>query len=276
MQVNFSKMHGLGNDFVVIDAVNHAISLTGEQVRHLADRRFGIGCDQVLVVESAHGTKADFGFRIYNRDGSEAEQCGNGARCLARFLHRRKLTDKSELQLEAPTGPLILYLEPDGQVTVDMGAPRLEPDDIPFTTNQRNRSYELEVNGQALKIGAVSMGNPHAVLRVPSVASAPVMELGPGIENHPRFPCGVNVGFMEIVNRQHIQLRVFERGTGETKACGSGACAAVVVGRLQELLDPQVTVSLPGGDLVVSWAMGVKPVMMKGPATHVFEGHINL
>ncbi len=276
MQVNFSKMHGLGNDFVVIDAVNHAISLTGEQVRHLADRRFGIGCDQVLVVESAHGTKADFGFRIYNRDGSEAEQCGNGARCLARFLHRRKLTDKSELQLEAPTGPLILYLEPDGQVTVDMGAPRLEPDDIPFTTNQRNRSYELEVNGQALKIGAVSMGNPHAVLRVPSVASAPVMELGPGIENHPRFPCGVNVGFMEIVNRQHIQLRVFERGTGETKACGSGACAAVVVGRLQALLDPQVTVSLPGGDLVVSWAMGVKPVMMKGPATHVFEGHINL
>ena len=276
MQVTFSKMHGLGNDFVVIDAVNQAISLTGEQVRRLADRRFGIGCDQVLVVESAHGTKADFGFRIYNRDGSEAEQCGNGARCLARFLHHRKLTAKSELHIEAPTGPLILYLEPDGQVTVDMGKPRQEPDDIPFTADRRQLDYELELDGQAVKIGAVSMGNPHAVLRVPSVASAPVTEWGPGIESHPRFPRGVNVGFMEIVDRQHIRLRVFERGAGETKACGSGACAAVVVGRLQELLDPQVTVSLPGGDLVVSWAMGVGSVTMKGPAAHVFEGHISL
>lgn len=276
MQVAFSKMHGLGNDFVVIDAVNQAISLTGEQVRHLADRRLGIGCDQVLVVESAHGAKADFGFRIYNRDGSEAEQCGNGARCLARFLHHRKLTDKSELHIEAPTGPLILYLEPDGQVTVDMGVPRLEPNDIPFTANQRKLNYDLEVAGQTVTIGAVSMGNPHAVLHVPSVASAPVAELGPAIESHSRFPDKVNVGFMEIVDRQHIQLRVFERGAGETKACGSGACGAVVFGRLQELLDPQVTVSLPGGDLVVSWAMGIESVMMKGPATHVFEGHISL
>jgi len=276
MEVAFSKMHGLGNDFVVIDAVNQSVSLTSAQVRYLADRHIGVGCDQVLLVEPAHGPGGDFGFRIFNHDGSEAEQCGNGARCLAQFLRLNKLTDKSELHIDAPTGPMTLYLESEEQVRVDMGPPHLEPRDVPFKAIGQSPSYDLEIDGKIVEIGAVSMGNPHAVVRVKSVDEAPVLELGPVIQAHPRFPEQANVGFMEVVDREHIRLRVFERGAGETKACGSGACAATVFGRLQELLDERVTVSLPGGDLVVSWAMGSEPVMMQGPATHVYEGRINL
>ena len=232
MQIEFTKMHGLGNDFVVIDAINQSVSLTAEQVRLLADRHFGIGCDQLLLVEPATSGEADFRYRIYNADGGEVGQCGNGARCFMQFVHKQGLTDKSTLMVETVSGPLQLIQEADGHITVDMGIPRLDPGHIPFTASARDTAYALEVKDLRIEIAAVSMGNPHAVLLVDDIDTAPVADLGPAIENHPRFPERTNVGFMQIVDSETIRLRVYERGAGETLACGSGACAAVVAGRM--------------------------------------------
>lgn len=276
MVLNFSKMHGLGNDFVVIDAMHQSVDLTAQQVRQLADRRHGIGCDQLLLVEASDQPDSQFRYRIFNANGSEVEQCGNGARCFARFVRAKGLTDAARIPVHTGAGRIELIIEDDDRVTVDMGAPRLEPADIPFQATVRAPHYALSVDGETYDIGAVSMGNPHAVLEVPHADSAPVARLGPAIESHPRFPNHVNVGFMEVVDRNRIRLRVFERGAGETLACGSGACAAVVAGRVQDLLDETVTVELRGGDLVVSWAGDAQPVLMTGPATFVFEGTINL
>lgn len=276
MTLAFSKMHGLGNDFVVIDAINQQVSLTEDNVRFLAHRRLGVGCDQVLLVESPQSAEADFRYRIFNADGSEVEQCGNGARCFARFVLDEGLTNKTEIPVETASGVILLKIQDDGQVTVDMGIPRLEPVDIPFQAERQDITYDLDVNGQHMVISAVSMGNPHAVLQVEKVQTAPVNELGTLIEAHSRFPNRVNVGFMELVNPDHIRLRVFERGAGETMACGTGACAAVVAGRLQGHLDEAVRVDLPGGQLMISWPGPGQSVMMTGPATHVFKGKIDL
>ncbi|MDX5409318.1 MAG: diaminopimelate epimerase, partial [Thauera sp.] len=242
----------------------------------LADRRRGVGCDQVLIVEPPQSTGVDFRYRIFNADGGEVGQCGNGARCFARFVVDAGLSDKTRIPVETASGRMELVLLDDGQVTVNMGVPRLEPAEIPFQAPARAAHYMLDVDGRQVDIGAVSLGNPHAVLRVPDVTSAPVAELGPRIEHHPRFPERVNVGFMQVVARDHIRLRVFERGAGETDACGSGACAAAAVGQIQGLLDNVVRVSLPGGDLVISWAGVGHPLYMTGPATRVFEGQIEL
>jgi diaminopimelate epimerase len=274
--LQFTKMQGLGNDFVVIDAISQAVTLDPERVRHLADRRFGVGCDQVLVVERPRGPTAEFRYRIYNADGGEVEQCGNGARCFARFVRDRGLTDKRELRVETLGGDITLTVEADGQVRVDMGLPRLEPEAIPLRAAAQARDYPLQVDGRVYRIGAVSMGNPHAVLEVDDVERVPVAELGAKIESHPDFPRRVNAGFMQVVSRNHIRLRVFERGVGETLACGTGACAAVVVGRVWDRLDGQVAVDLPGGRLVVSWAEAGEPVYLTGPAEAVFEGKVDL
>ena len=269
-------MHGLGNDFVVIDAINQSVSLSPQQIRQLADRHFGIGCDQLLLVEAATTAAADFRYRIYNADGGEVEQCGNGARCFMQFVRDQGLTDKSQLQVETAGGPLLLIQQADGQISVDMGVPRLEPADIPFVAPGREHVYALDVLDRHLEIMAISMGNPHAVLLVDDIETAPVASIGPAIENHPRFPERVNVGFMQIVNNDCIRLRVFERGAGETLACGSGACAAVVAGRLRAQLAESVKVILNGGELVVSWAGEGQPVLMTGPATTVYQGRIEL
>jgi len=276
MQIKFTKMHGLGNDFIVIDAINQSLSLTAEQVRLLADRHFGIGCDQLLLVEPATSGEADFRYRIYNADGGEVGQCGNGARCFMRFVNEQGLSDKSELYVETAGGPLRLTREADGQVTVNMGVPRLQPGEIPFDAPAYAPLYPLSAAGHELEIAALSIGNPHAVLLVDDIDSAPVAELGPVIESHPRFPERVNAGFMQVVDPQTIHVRVYERGAGETLACGSGACAAVVAGQLWERLDTRVKVFLKGGELMVSWRGKGKPVMMTGPATTVYQGHIEL
>ncbi len=274
--MRFTKMHGIGNDFVVLDAINQTVELSTAQVRRLADRRYGVGCDQVLLAAPATEPGMDFRYRIYNADGSEVEQCGNGVRCLAVFLQEQQLTDQRELTIQTLGGPTRVYLQPDGQVMVDMGPPRLEPPEIPFIAEHRASTYPLQVNGETLTIGAVSMGNPHAVIEVADVDGAPVHALGPLIEQHSRFPRRVNAGFMEVVNRSHIRLRVYERGAGETLACGTGACAAVVAGRLQGLLDEEVAVGLPGGRLQIRWAGEREPVWMTGPAVTVFNGDIDL
>ena len=276
MELRFTKMHGLGNDFVVIDGVRQSVELSPEQVRFLADRRFGVGCDQLLLVEPARDPAAAFRYRIFNADGGEVEQCGNGARCFARFVREQGLTDLELIPVETRAGLIELQVLADGLVRVNMGRPRFEPADIPFDAPRRAAHYALDLNGKSLDIGAVSMGNPHAVLQVNDVARAQVEELGPWIESHARFPNRVNVGFMQVLDRGHIRLRVFERGAGETLACGTGACAAVVVGIEQGVLDREVEVTLPGGHLVVSWAADDQPVMMTGPATTVFEGRIAL
>jgi len=276
MALNFTKMHGLGNDFIVIDAINQSVSLTSQQVQQLADRHFGIGCDQLLLVEAATTAESDFRYRIYNADGGEVEQCGNGARCFMQFVRDQGLTDKSQLQVETLGGPLQLVQQSDGQITVNMGVPRLEPADIPFLAPRHERAYALDVLGRQLEIAAISMGNPHAVLPVDNIENAPVATTGAAIERHPRFPERVNVGFMQIVDEDCIRLRVFERGAGETLACGSGACAAVVAGRLWERLSESVKVVLNGGELVVSWAGEGQPVLMTGPATTVYQGRIEL
>lgn len=276
MSLSFSKMHGLGNDFVVFDAIHQSIELTREQVRFIAHRRFGIGCDQLLLVEKPQSAEAEFRYRIFNADGLEVEQCGNGARCFARFVVDRGLTRSREIPVETRSGLIILELEDDGQVTVNMGVPRLQPASLPFVAEQQASSYVLEVDGEELSIGAVSIGNPHAVLRVDDISTAEVEHLGPKIENHPRFPNRVNAGFMQIVSKDAIKLRVYERGVGETLACGTGACAAVVAGQVQGWLDDKVTVSLPGGKLVIRWQGGDNPLYMTGPAAHVFEGKIKL
>lgn len=276
MTIEFSKMHGLGNDFMIIDAINQAVELSAGQVQALADRHRGVGFDQLLLVETATRPDVDFRYRIYNADGGEVGQCGNGARCFMRFVHDRGLTDKPELCVETQSGLLQLALEADGQVTVDMGKPRLEPADIPFVAAEFSQTYPVDIAGEILDITALSMGNPHAVLLVDSVETAPVERLGPLIESHPRFPQRVNAGFMQIIDPEHIRLRVYERGAGETRACGSGACAAVVAGRLRDQLAPRVNVSLTGGNLVVKWAGEGHPVFMTGPATQVFRGQIDL
>jgi diaminopimelate epimerase len=276
MMLEFTKMHGLGNDFVVMDAINQSVFLTAEQIQQLADRHLGIGFDQLLLVEGATTSSADFRYRIYNADGGEVGQCGNGARCFMQFVHERGLTQKATLQVETAGGPLQLSRAADGQVTVDMGIPRLEPTEIPFLAAARDVTYPFEANNISLDIAAISMGNPHAVLLVDAVDRAPVAELGPAIERHQRFPDRVNVGFMEIVDADTIRLRVYERGAGETLACGSGACAAVVAGRLQERLSAHVKVLLNGGELVVSWPGEGQPVLMTGPATTVYQGRIEL
>jgi diaminopimelate epimerase len=276
MQLNFTKMHGLGNDFVVFDAINQGIDFSTEQIRFLADRHFGIGCDQLLLVERPSKEGVDFRYRIFNADGGEVEQCGNGARCFARFVRDKGLTDKDVIPVQTAGGDIILTVQADGEVTVDMGVPRFEPAEIPFEAEFRTNHYKLEVEGHRWLIGAVSMGNPHAVLHVTNVDIAPVETLGPAIESHMRFPKRVNVGFMEVVDRGHIRLRVYERGAGETLACGTGACAAVAVGRQQGLLDAKVRVDLPGGSLHIEWEGEGSAVMMTGPATTVFEGVIEL
>jgi diaminopimelate epimerase len=276
MTLRFTKMHGLGNDFVVLDAVRQQVSLTPEQVRFLADRHFGVGCDQVLLVEPARLPDTAFHYRIYNADGSEVEQCGNGARCFARFVREQGLTDADRIAVGTSRGRIILEIERDGQVQVDMGVPRLEPDDLPFVAPARQTSYLLEVGEETIEIGAVSIGNPHAVLLVDDVAAASVARLGPLIEHHPRFPRRVNVGFLAVRGRDRVDLRVHERGSGETLACGTGACAAVVYGRLRNLLDEQVRVRLPGGELRIAWQGEGTPVRMTGPAVKVYEGTIVL
>lgn len=276
MLLKFSKMHGLGNDFVVLDAINQTVSLDADAVRRLADRRFGIGCDQLLLVERPTQPNVDFRYRIFNADGSEVEQCGNGARCFARYVRDHGLTDKDEIVVETAGGIIVLTLTADGLVTVNMGVPRLAPAEIPFDAPAQSVSYALNIDGQTLEIGAVSMGNPHAVLRVDDVERTAVEQIGPLVESHPRFPKRVNAGFMQVVDRGHIRLRVYERGAGETLACGTGACAAVVAGCLRGWLDPQVRVSLPGGDLIIRWAGAGEPVWMTGPAVEVFQGAIEV
>ena len=276
MQYRFSKMHGLGNDFVVFDATQTPVELNTGQLQFLADRRFGVGCDQILLVEAARDAASDFYYRIFNADGSEVEQCGNGARCFARFVRSHGLTDKRVIDVGTARGNIQLSVLEDEQVRVNMGAPLLEPADLPFMAPRRADLYDLEVNGQTLQINAVSMGNPHAVVLVDDVHSFDVESFGPAIESHPDFPRRVNAGFMAVRARDRIDLRVYERGSGETLACGTGACAAVVGGRLRGLLDEQVRVKLPGGTLVVSWRGEGEPVWMTGPATEVFEGSIDL
>ncbi|MBO0612631.1 diaminopimelate epimerase [Thiothrix fructosivorans] len=274
--LNFTKMHGLGNDFVVLDGINQCVDLSTAQIRHIADRHLGVGCDQLLLVEAYDGADAEFRYRIFNADGSEVEQCGNGARCFARFVYDQGLTQHTTIPVVTASGRIVLQIQADGQVTVDMGVPVLEPAQIPFISAQRQTLYTLETHTTSVALAAVSMGNPHAVLQVPDVESAPVSTLGAALESHPAFPKRVNVGFMQVIGRDHIRLRVFERGCGETQACGTGACAAVVAGRLQGLLDEQVTVSLPGGDLQIRWQGEGQPVRMTGPTATVFRGTLTL
>ena len=269
-------MQGLGNDFIVIDAINQSVSLSPEQTRFIADRHFGIGCDQVLLVESSQLADVDFRYRILNADGSEVEQCGNGARCFARFVTDKGLSDKEVIVVETAGGIITLHLVENDLVRVDMGVPRLIPSEIPFIAEQQAASYPLEVDGESLAIGAVSMGNPHAVVRVEDIEQAPVERLGPLLESHHTFPNRVNVGFMQVLDAQHIKLRVYERGAAETLACGSGACGAVVAGRQQGWLDETVSVTLPGGELIIQWPGEGHPVQMTGPAVTVFEGSITL
>ena len=275
MGLKFTKMQGAGNDFVVFDATRRPLALAPAQIRFLADRRFGVGCDQVLLVEAPRSPGTDFYYRIFNADGGEVRQCGNGARCLARFARERGLTERDEIRVETASGVIALRIEPDGTVTVDMGPPVLEPENVPFVADGRAPAYTVDVNLTKLEISALSMGNPHAVLRVDSVSSAPVASLGPILESHPLFPERANIGFMEVVDRQHIRLRVFERGSGETLACGSGACGAVVVGIQRGWLDGPARVDLPGGSLDIAWAGPGSPVLMSGPAVSVFEGEIH-
>lgn len=274
--LRFSKMHGLGNDFVVIDAVSQGVTVTPALARQLADRHFGIGCDQILVVEPPPAPDIDFAYRIFNADGSEVEQCGNGARCFARFVREQHLSGKDWLRVQTRAGLIELHLEPDGQVRVDMGAPILNPTQIPFHAPERQPTYTLEVDGVSHEISVVSMGNPHAVLLAEDVSESLIASLGPKIEAHSSFPNRVNVGFMTPLTRTEINLRVYERGVGETLACGSGACAAVVAGRLQGILDDTVKVHLRGGTLTVQWTGEGYPVIMVGPATTVFQGRFKL
>ncbi|MDO9365011.1 MAG: diaminopimelate epimerase [Methylotenera sp.] len=272
--IRFTKMQGAGNDFMVIDGINQAIQLSAEQIKTLAHRQFGIGFDQLLLVETS--TIADFKYRIFNADGSEVAQCGNGARCFVRFVIDQQLTQKREISVETASGIITPKLEANGLVTVNMGAPRFALNEIPFTADALAPTYTLDVNGQQIEVSVLSMGNPHAVQIVDDIETAPILALGSKIEVHPRFPQRVNAGFLQIVDAHHIKLRVFERGTGETLACGTGACAAVVAGiQLGRLLSP-VRVSARGGELHIAWQGGNSAVMMTGPAVTVFTGEVNL
>ena len=276
MQLSFTKMHGLGNDFVVFNAIDQPLELRAGQIRFIADRRFGIGCDQVLLVEAARNADTDFYYRIFNSDGGEVEQCGNGARCFARFVRDKGLSAKDVLKVGTAAGEITLYHEADDLVRVDMGAPWFVPSQIPFETQQQAVTYPIELDGDVYQIGIVSMGNPHAVMLVDDVAHADVERLGPLLESHALFPQRVNAGFMQVLSPSEIALRVYERGTGETYACGTGACAAVVSGIQRGLLDERVNVKVRGGELVISWNGDNNPVWMTGPAVAVFEGVIEL
>ncbi len=283
MKLKFTKMHGAGNDFIVIDAINQQVNLSADQWQRLADRRFGIGADQILVVEKPSGDGIDFRYRIFNSDGGEVEQCGNGARAFVKFVIDKGLTEQRQIRVETMSGVIAPRLEDAGRITVDMGAPVFEAERVPFDgkglqsrTVGSTALWPLDIHGKTVDFAVVSMGNPHAVQVVSDVETAPVTEDGPAIEHHPRFPKRVNAGFMQIVNRHQIKLRVFERGAGETLACGTGACAAVVAGISQGLLDSPVAVSTLGGDLSIAWNGGNAPVMLTGPAVSVFEGSVEI
>lgn len=276
MELEFTKMHGLGNDFIVINGLERTVQLTGEQIRFLSDRHFGIGCDQLLLIEPAGSAGADVRYRIFNADGEEAQQCGNGARCIADFLHRREIITKDVIAAETARGPIHIYRLDDGGYRVDMGRPRFEPAEIPMLAEARSEHYAITLPETVVKLYAVSMGNPHAILTVDNVDTAAVASLGPQIQERPEFPEGVNVGFMQILDRSHIRLRVYERGAGETLACGSGACAAAVAGIAAGGLDNEVDVGLKGGHLLIRWEEGGEPVWMSGPATMVYTGQIEL
>ena len=276
MLLRFTKMHGLGNDFVVLDMISQRFNLRTKHVQLLSDRRFGIGCDQLLLVEIPSRPDVDFRYRIFNADGIEVEQCGNGARCFAKFVRDKKLTGKNRIRVETKAGVIELTVNEDRQVTVNMGAPVFTPAEIPFVSDETAQTYALDVAEQNYEISAVSMGNPHAVMLVDNVEDTPVATLGPAIENHPRFPQRVNAGFMQVLSRREINLRVYERAAGETLACGTGACAAVVAGQMRGLLDQRVTVNLTGGSLAIEWRGEGHPVMMTGPAATAFEGQIHI
>ena len=276
MRLKFTKMHGAGNDFVMLDGVRQSIQLTPEQLRLMADRHFGVGCDQILLVEKAQLAETDFRYRIFNADGSEVEQCGNGARCFVRFVLDQGLTQKREIAVETKSGLIKPRLEENGQVTVNMGTPVFDAERIPFTDGKNEVIEQLEVAGEIVQVSALSMGNPHVVMVVTDMESAPLATQGPLIERHPRFPQRVNVGYMRIVDRDHIKLRVFERGVGETLSCGTGACAAVVAGIRRGLLNNAVQVATRGGGLNISWEGDAAPVLMTGPAITVYDGEINI
>ena len=276
MYIRFTKMHGLGNDFVVIDAVTQAVTMTDELARRIADRHTCIGCDQILLVEPPGHPDIDFKYRIFNADGSEVAQCGNGARCFAKFVHDRRLTGKTLLNVETYAGTLQLRIGDQQSYTATLGIPNFEPAQIPLVAEQAAPTYAIEVDGHNIDIAALSLGNPHAVLQVVDIQQAPIDTLGPMLESHSRFPERVNVGFMAVVSRHEINLRVYERGAGETQACGSGACAAAVAGIAQDLLDSPVKVNLPGGSLSIAWQGENQPVSVTGPATTVYQGRIRL
>lgn len=269
-------MHGLGNDFMVIDNVTQNVFLSNDQIKKLADRNFGIGFDQLLVVEPPYDPELDFHYRIYNADGSEVSQCGNGARCFARFVRMKGLIQRNKIKVSTHSGKMTLFIEKDGNVTVNMPVPELEPNKIPFVAQKTEGTYILRTESETVLCGAVSMGNPHCVLTVDNVADAPLDTLGKELSHHERFPEDVNVGFMEVVSPEFIKLRVYERGAAETLACGSGACAAVVIGQIQKKLANEVKVELPGGNLRIYWKGPGSPVKMSGPAVHVYDGQINI
>lgn len=283
MKLKFTKMHGAGNDFIVVDAIHQDVNLSTEQWRRLADRRFGIGADQILVVERPTSEGVDFRYRIFNSDGGEVEQCGNGARAFARFVSDKGLSGERSIRVETMKGIIAPRLEQDGSVTVDMGAPQLDPAEVPFDSagldgraEGEDTTWPLAVGGETVFVSVVSMGNPHAVQVVDNVDTAPVESMGPAIETHARFPKKVNAGFMQVLDRHHVKLRVFERGAGETLACGTGACAAVVAGIRRGLLDSPVRVSARGGELSIAWAGVGQPVYLSGPAVTVFEGEVEV
>jgi len=285
LRLKFAKMQGAGNDFVVLDGVSTSVDMTPQRARRIADRHFGVGCDQVLLVEGARSKAADFRYRIWNADGGEVEQCGNGARCFVRFVHDKGLTRKTEIRVETLSGVIAPRLEADGQVSVDMGGPRFDPQAVPFETDglnpvQSGRRWPIEVSGRIVPVAVLSMGNPHAVQTVADVEAAPVTSEGPLIERHPRFPERTNAGYVQVVDRASVRLRVWERGAGETLACGTGACAAVVTGIREGLLDDTVSVATRGGQLTIRWAGGEndpnRSVWMTGPAVTVFEGEIEI
>jgi diaminopimelate epimerase len=274
MHFHFSKMHGLGNDFMVVDCITQNIFFSPDLIRRLADRHTGVGFDQLLVVEAPYDPETDFHYRIFNADGSEVEQCGNGARCFARFVRMKGLTNRYSIRVSTKKGKMVLKVEDNDLVTVNMGEPIFEPAKIPFKAKQTEKTYILRTADQTLFCGAVSMGNPHVVTTVDNIDTTDVDTLGPLLESHERFPERVNAGFMQIVNRNEVRLRVYERGAGETQACGSGACGAVAVGIVQGNLDEKVTVHLPGGDLIIQWQGPGQPLFMTGPVAHVFDGQL--
>ena len=276
MLMKFTKMHGLGNDFVVIDTVRQNVDVSPEMVRRLAHRNLGIGCDQVLVIEPPSEKNIDFNYRIFNCDGAEVEQCGNGARCLGRYIFDQRLSGKKSVLVKTKNRVMEIQSSSKNLITANMGAPVFKPADIPFIAEQQDKLYTIDIDNQPYSISAISMGNPHAVIQVEDIDSVAVEALGSQLQAHPRFPESVNVGFMEIVNRQHIKLRVFERGVGETQACGSGACAAAVAAIQQELVDHSIRVELLGGELRIEWRGDSQPVLMSGPAISVFQGQIKL